>query len=572
MLKELEIKNIALITHLNVNFSKGLNIFSGETGAGKSIIIDSISFVLGKRADKSLIRYGEDQASVVAVFDFKNSQKTLDILSNLDIDAEEDDLIIKRTMTVDGKNTCSINGSRVSLSVLRDITSSLVDIYGQHDSTSMLDNSNHLEILDNYAKNELLNVKEKQIKLYNEYSDIKNKLKKYGSINQVNKNLDLLKYQLDEISNADLQENEEDELISKRNMMNNAEKLVSALGESYNLLYGDENGNSIERISYAINSLNHVNDDLPDLTNLIERLESSMIELKDVSESIRDLSDNCQFDQFEYNRIEDRLQLIRSLKRKYGNSLDEILQYKEKIQQEYDFYCDGENQIALLEEDLSIISKELIKNSRELSELRQIAANKLGDALITELSELGMKSCSFKTQFQNYSDEQILNIVNSNGYDSPIFLFSANAGQPVRELSKIISGGELSRFMLAVKNTISDLDGINCMIFDEIDSGISGNTASIVATKLYKISCHKQVLAITHLPQLASMADNHYLIEKYINNGETNTRLTLLSDDSLLNEIARLIGGNSQSNLAFAHAQELKDYSDNLKKDLTNKN
>lgn len=566
MLQQLVINNIAIISNLQVELGVGLNVFSGETGAGKSIIIDSINFVLGKRADKSLIRYGQTQASVCATFDIADCKATKEVLQNVDVDNDDDILCIKRTMTLDGKNTCSVNGVKITLAILREITSTLVDVYGQHESTAMLDDSNHLALLDEYCKDEIAELKDAQAKYYSQYRNTLSRLQKYGSMSELNKNVDLLAYQIKEIEDADLKEGEEEDLLATRRMMNNSQKIVTALSTAYSLIAQDE-GSVLERLSIATKELEKISDDVSEIDEYLERIDGCASELKDLASSLQDLAESCEFDGQQYEYIEQRLDLIRRLKKKYGSSIEEILQYKDKLQEEYDFYCDGEAQMEILQRQLEQEKRLLVDNSAALSMLRRKYARKLGDNIQSELSELGMKNCQFDTKFDvEPTDENIIDKITSNGFDSPVFLFSANAGQPVRELSKIISGGELSRFMLAVKSTLAGLEGVDSMIFDEIDSGISGRTAQVVAQKLYQISKSRQVLAITHLPQLASMADHNYLIDKCVQDGETNTTLTKLYGDELINELARLIGGSQSSQVAIEHAKELKQQADESKR------
>ncbi len=566
MLQQLVINNIAIISNLQVELGVGLNVFSGETGAGKSIIIDSINFVLGKRADKSLIRYGQTQASVCATFDIADCNATKEVLQNVDVDNDDDILCIKRTMTLDGKNTCSVNGVKITLAILRAITSTLVDVYGQHESTAMLDDSNHLALLDEYCKDEIVELKDAQAKYYSQYRNTLSRLQKYGSMSELNKSVDLLAYQIKEIEDADLKEDEEEDLLATRRMMNNSQKIVTALSSAYNLIAQDE-GSVLERLSITTKELEKISDDVSEIDDYLERIDGCTSELKDLASSLQDLAESCEFDGQQYEYIEQRLDLIRRLKKKYGSSIEEILQYKDKLQEEYDFYCDGEAQMEILQRQLEQEKRLLVDNSVALSMLRRKYARKLGDNIQSELSELGMKNCQFDAKFDvEPTDEDLIDKITSNGFDSPVFLFSANAGQPVRELSKIISGGELSRFMLAVKSTLAGLEGVDSMIFDEIDSGISGRTAQVVAQKLYQISKSRQVLAITHLPQLASMADHNYLIDKSVQDGETNTTLTKLYGDELIKEIARLIGGSQSSQVAIEHAKELKQQADESKR------
>lgn len=564
MLVNLNIKNIALIDSLDVNFSGGLNVLSGETGAGKSIIIDSLSFVLGKRADKSLIRYGENLASVTAVFD-NIGINTKDVLSQYDIDLDDDELIVKRTMTLDGKNTCSVNNQRVTLSVLKEICSTLADIYGQHENVSVLNSANHLNILDKFGEKELKTLLDKQSNLYNDYKQVVSALSKYGSLKDVNKNIDLLEYQINEISQADIKENEEDELIALRKKLNNSQIIISALNEVYNIFNGDDDQNILSLLGYSISQLTKISEYDSSLENLLERLDSIKTDIRDIAETVSDIAENSEFDMAQYEECEQRLALIRNIKRKYGNSLDEINAYFNEIQNEYEFLTEGEEKVKELEESKGELIDKLYKNSVELSKARQKIGRNLSNSILKELKELGMNSCKFDIEYKTAPEFEEY-VPSDDGFDEICFMFSANAGQPLKELSKVISGGELSRFMLAMKKIIANLDGISTMVFDEIDTGISGKIAQIVAQKMSDIALDKQVLAITHLPQLASMADNHYLIEKTSTKDKTITKLIYLDENSRLNELARLIGGDDKSNFAIPHAKEMLDNANNYKK------
>lgn len=559
MLETLQIDNIALIEKLEIGFFKGLNILSGETGAGKSIIIDSLNFVLGTRADKSLISYGKDTAKVSAFFDISDCLRVKEILSSMDIECDGDELVLTRIMTDSGKNSCRINGQKVTLSMLKEVAIALTDIYGQHEATGLLNDENHIIILDKYAKYALAKPLEIQKQLCDEVNSIKRELSKYGSLSDVAKKTDMLRFELDEIEKADLQDGEEEELLAKRKKFNNSRSISDALAAAQNYLDGDESG-AVTTLSGAKSELSSVEEYDPRYSELIERLDSAKIEIKDIAETVESLLEESEYNPYEAERVEQRLALVRTLKRKYGATIADVLAYAEKIREELNFYDDAEYNIEKLNSSLATAESKLLKNSKEIHSVREEYAKKLADSICGQLKELGMNNATF------YVDISFdFNSVSEIGADNVLFMFSANAGQPPKALSKVISGGELSRFMLAVKNIISDVDGIQTMVFDEIDTGISGKIAQVVAEKLYNISTGKQVLAVTHLPQLASMADAHYLIGKTTENGKTFTHVQLLDEAGTLQEIARLLGGSDYGTHALPHAKEMKEYSNNYK-------
>ncbi len=559
MLETLQIDNIALIEKLEISFFKGLNILSGETGAGKSIIIDSLNFVLGTRADKSLISYGKETAKVSAFFDISDSPKVRDILAEMDIECDGDELVLTRIMTDAGKNTCRINGEKVTLAMLKEVAIALTDIYGQHEATGLLNDENHIFILDKYAKIALNKPLETQKQLWDEVNAIKKELAKYGSMSDVAKKTDILRFELDEIEKADLKDGEEEELLAKRKKFNNSRAISDALAAAQNYLNGDEGG-AVTTVSGAKSELSSVEEYDPRYTELIERLDGAKIEIKDIAETLESLLEESEYNPYEAERVEERLALVRTLKRKYGATVADILAYADKIREELNFYDDAEYNIEKLNSALEIAQSKLLKNSKEIHGIREEYSKKLAVNICAQLKELGMNSATF------YADITFdIEGVNESGADNVLFMFSANAGQPPKALSKVISGGELSRFMLAVKNIISDVDGIQTMVFDEIDTGISGRIAQVVAEKLYNISTDKQVLAVTHLPQLASMADAHYLIVKTTENGKTFTHVDLLDEEETLKEIARLLGGSEYGMHALPHAKEMKEYANNYK-------
>lgn len=558
MLESLQIDNVALIEKLEISFCKGLNILSGETGAGKSIIIDSLNFVLGTRADRSLISYGKDTARVSAFFNISDCVHVKELLADMDIDTD-DELVLQRVMTEAGKNSCRINGQKVTLAMLKEVAEALTDIYGQHEATGLLDDENHIVILDKYAKNALAGLLDTQKTLCTERAGIKGELAKYGSLSDVAKKTDVLRFELDEIEKADLTQGEEEELLAKRKKFNNSRAISDALNTAQAYLDGDEG--AVVTVSAAKSQISSVEEYDPRYAELVERLDSAKIEIKDVAETLEGLLEESEYNPYEAERVEQRLTLIRSLKRKYGADIAAVLEYAEKIREELTFYDDAEYNIEKLEKALGVCEKKLSDNAAKIHDVRVNFAQELSARICSQLKELGMNNATFFADIA-YDGEKI----DESGADSVIFMFSANAGQPAKALSKVISGGELSRFMLAVKNIISDVDGIQTMVFDEIDTGISGRTAQVVAEKLYNISTGKQVLAITHLPQLASMADAHYLISKEVENGKTSTKVSLLDENATLAEIARLLGGSDYGTHALPHAKEMKEYANSYKK------
>lgn len=561
MISLLFIKNIALIDSLNVEFSDGLNIVSGETGAGKSILIDSINFVLGDRADKTLIRYGEDSARVEVVFQAEEKKSLKDFFDEYGLEFETA-IVVSRSLTANGRSECRINGRPVSLFVLKKLVSGLVDLHGQHENQSLMDVQNHLRILDNYANGtvevltefraELANYKS----LYQEKNDLMNPEERARQI-------ELLEFQRDEIISVDLKEGEESELAEKRERFAHMEKILSAVGGAAEALDGD--GGAVVSASTANAMLSGVTRFDRGLETLTERLESAKIELTDIAEELKDYLENSEFDIKTREEIENRFDKIRSLKRKYGKSYEDIQEFLEKTLNTLEKLYHAEERFSELDLLLAKSSEKLQKLSRKLYEIRKKAAEKFEKSIVRQLNDLGMKNTSFCVSLQ-HSDE--VTDFDANGGDKIEFLISANKGEPLKPLQKIASGGELSRFMLALKNIIADLDSIDTMIFDEIDTGISGNIAKVVAQKLANISKSRQVLVVTHLPQIAAMSDKHFLIDKTVKGDKTITAMTELEEEGVLNEIVRLTGGVSNSQVSLSHAEELRAWALEYKKSL----
>lgn len=559
MLVSLHIKNIALIEECSIEFTKGVNVLSGETGAGKSIVIDSLSFVLGGRADKSLIRYGSLQASVEGVFQV--SDELFPLMEELGLEADNT-LIIKRTMT-ETRNDIRVNGNVFNLSMLKKLTSALVDILGQHEHQSLLKVSSHLAIIDRYSSKAEKLLREYQ-KSYDELKAVENELDNFGDSRSRERRKESLKYQIDEITKAELKEGEEEELIKTRDKYRNAEKLMEGVSGAYNSLDNEEisvNG----LISEAIRNLKSVTRYDETLAELESRLEDARIEISDIADTLEGYSDNFDFDQRTADKIERRVDAIKLLKRKYGATVEDILEELSKMESEYDELCNSDERIQELQEQKEKLLSLVFACGQKLSEERRATALKFEKAILKELNDLAMKGTEFKVSFSSLPDESnFADQMTSTGFDSVEFLISPNVGEPLRNLSKIASGGEMSRFMLAIKNIIAGLDGIETMVFDEIDTGISGKVAQTVAEKLNNISVGKQVIAVTHLPQLASFADTHFLISKSVVDGKTLTSLIVLDEEQRVEEVSRLAGAVTE--IGKMHAKQMIENATAIKK------
>ncbi len=564
MLRTLTINNIALISFAEIDFAKGLNILTGETGAGKSIIIDSLNFVLGERADKTLIRNGESEALVEAEFDEINLP-TQKILQEYEIDFE-DGLILSRKMTEDGKNVCRINGMKVTVSALKNIASSLVDIYGQHENSVLLNSDNHIDILDNFIGENIQLAKQKYLTAYKNFRQIKAKLSEYNKMTDVDIRVEILQKQLQEINDANIVIGEEEELQKRCDMYENAEDIVRASNNAYTLLNGDMENNACDNIYTAIKELGNIEEFDSNIKGYISRLDEARIEIADIASSIESISNGVSVDEYEAQRDISRLHTIHNIEGKYGDSEEKVLAYRDKIALEVDELSNYSFMLEKLTNDYNIALDILEQKGIDLSDVRKNYAKQFEKLVITELKELGMPNTGFEVDIVTYNDiETIANKAGSNGIDIVEFLISPNLGEPLKPLKKVISGGEMSRFMLAIKKITAQIDGVNVMVFDEIDTGISGKIAQVVANKLYDISNSKQVLAVTHLPQLASMADAHYLIEKTTDNLRTNTNVKLLNSNQSAFEIAKMIDGISASESAVLHASKLIEIANEYK-------
>lgn len=564
MLCQLSIENIALIDKLSLELKDGLNILSGETGAGKSIIIDSLNFVLGERADKSLIRYGTDKASVEAVFEEYITPAVSSYLDDLGIETE-DVLVIRRKMSIDGKNECRINGRISTLSTLKGLTELLVDIHGQHEHQSLLKSANHISLLDKLGEKNIEKLKTEVESDFRDYSSLKKEFARFGNSDERERKLDILTFQIDEIEKADVKDGEEDELLTARKRIRNMEKIISALEGAKNLLDGYDSQSVSASIKNSVSLLNTISSFDDDIQPIADRLDSCKVEITDISETLADMLERLDFDSRSADKIEERLEVVRSILRKYGGSFESLQKFYDEAKKEASILANAAERVEELEIEIGKAAKKLLGSAKNLSLERRKVADKFEKDIMKELCDLGMSGSTFKVEMTTKED---VDDISANGMDSVEFMISPNVGEPLKPLAKIISGGEMSRFMLAFKNILAGVDDIGTMVFDEIDTGISGNISQVVSEKMCNISRARQVIAVTHMPSLAAMADNHYLISKSTENGKTLTHVDLLDDDT--DEVARLIGGNDYSIYAVPHAKEMKANAQRYKNSLKN--
>lgn len=549
MLNSLSIKNVAIINSLEIDMKNGFIVLTGETGAGKSIIIDSINMILGERADRELVRHGSDKAVVQAVFSV--DENIGDILKKNDIETDGDQIIITRRLTSEGKSIAKINGDTVTLNLLREVSNRLINIHGQHDNQALLNPIMHITFLDEFAKNEQ-EINEYQT-LYHKMCDIKKEIERL-KINEKEKQqrIDILEYQINEISSAKLEPGEEESLKNTRDVYVNAEKISFAISKAYTNLYDNNEAQSAyDGISIAANALSAISNLNSDIESAYNTLSEIMYSIEDISHSLNDFGNSIEYNEVALNEIEERLEFISKLKRKYGDSIEDIITFKETAQKELDDIILSEEKITKLLQELDDVTKKLETAGYKLTETRHKSAQRLQKKIEDSLHELNMEKTHFNISVISRDE------YTETGRDLVEFLISTNPGEPLKPLVKIASGGELSRIMLAIKSVLAYADKVDTLVFDEIDTGVSGSAAAKIAEKLKGIAKHKQVICITHLPQLAAAADVHYLIEKNIAGESAFTTVKELDIDGRIAELSRIIDGDTSSALAREHAREM---------------
>lgn len=551
MLINLHVKNMALIRELDIDFSEGLNILTGETGAGKSIIIGSINVALGLQSFKGFAREDETSALVELVFTVED-EKTRKKIEEFDIPMEDGQVIISRRL-LNGRSISKVNGETMPVGRIKELASLLIDIHGQHEHQSLLYKKNHIEILDEFAKEELAPYKEKGQTIYEKYASLKQELEK-SELDEATrkKEMDFLAFEIEEIDEAGLKSGEDEELEAQYRKLSNARKIAGNAGEAYEITGGDS-GSAADMIAVAVQRILQVSDYDPELQTLADQLGEIDSLLSDFNHEMAHYMDSLTFDEYEFAQMEERLNLINHLKSKYGRTIDDVLAYRDEKDARYQKLADYDTYIEGLRRDFDKQEKLLRSNAAAMSEIRVRTAKVLAEAITKECKDLNFLETNFAVTVEPTAS------LSANGYDDVCFMISMNPGSPIRPLGDVASGGELSRIMLAIKTVLADKDQTESLIFDEIDVGISGRTAQKVSEKMAVIAKSRQVLCITHLAQIAAMANHHYYIEKQVHDSITETGIRELSSDETIQELARILGGAQITDKTIESAKEMKE-------------
>ncbi len=546
MLKSLSLHNFALFKKQEINFGDNMNVILGETGAGKSLIFDALNFVLAYKTDKTLLRFGENMMRVDAVFEPISDSAKL-VLKDAEIDDEENELVLTRTLYADGKSNLRINGVVCPQTIIKKLAPELVDTFLQHESLQILKAKNHLSLLDKFC--DFYDLKEKLSQTIDLRKEKEKKLNSLGGSDEMRlQRKDILEYQINELESAQLKLGEDDELDERIKFLESSEKIVENISEVLSML---ENGSAsvISQINTSSRLISRLGD-LEDLSKLSDRLESASIELDDIVSELKEILAQADSDPKELERLDARKDKLKSLKRKYGGSIDTCLKTLEKLKQELDDLCDSEDLTKKLLKEIEQLKIEENDLCEKINSIRKQQAEKIKKRLEEELVDLGMKSTRFEIVFERKP-------VSYDGFDEVLFVFSANKGQELKDLAKTASGGESSRIMLAMKNMFAKEGDFKTMLFDEIDSGISGEVGNMMAQKLSSIARRDQVITITHLPQVASAGDNFFKVEKYVENEQTYSKVTKIEGEEVVKEIAQIIGGNDVTDVMLENARQL---------------
>ncbi len=555
MLKNIHVKSFALIDEVEINLASGLNVLTGETGAGKSIIIDAVNFALGQRVSKDVVRDDAEYALSELVFEI-NDDKTKERLNQFDIPLDDNEVLIQRKIT-NGKSTARINGETVTLSTLKLIAAGLIDIHGQHDNQSLLSKTSQQNLLDTILSDEL---KELLIRMKDTYVNLNNKISEYEQLNtkEAEKEIAFLQYELNEIDSASLHEGEDEALESDYKKMNNSKRIADLVSGAHRITGYDSEGagSLIGRALSMIRQASSIDDDAKDLELILNDIDGL---LNDFNRSIADYEMSLDFSDEDYKNTEDRLNLINSLKNKYGKSIKDILDKRDEFEDELNRLLNADEYKSALLSEITSLKKEAYKLCKEISAIRKKGANKLSGEIADALLDLNFLDSQFEIKVT--SDEENMK---QSGYDDIEFFISTNPGEALKPLNQVASGGEMSRIMLAIKSVCAN-DSTATLIFDEIDTGISGRTAQKVSEKMSRIAKEHQVIVVTHLPQIAAMADTHFEISKSVNNGRTITSIETLSEEGKIKELARMLGGVTITEKVLENAKDMKKQADEIK-------
>ena len=533
MINTLHIKNIGIIDEISIDLNKGFNVLTGETGAGKTLIIDSLEILAGGRFSKEMIRKGEEYSFV-----------EMSVSSN-----NNEDIILSREININGKNLCKINGRMVTVSELKNFMSSIIDIHGQHDNQSLLNSNVHIKLLDKFAGSELKNIKLDYLEKYNKYKRLKEEIaKNYGDDKERQRKLDLLKYQSNEIEEASLKKGEEEDLEEKKKKILNTEKLSKNLGIAENEILNV----ALDSLQSAMKALEKIEDINEEYSKTADSVRNIYYELEDCGRAVASYSEDIYFDDREIEEVETRLNLISSMKRKYGNNIEEILKYKQEVEKEIYEIENLEEYTNKLKSDLEELEKQMREVCKQMHQIREKTSKTLSEEVQKDLIDLEMKNTKFKVDI-NYSEDKEFN---ENGQEQIEFLIMTNIGEDFKSLIKIASGGEMSRIMLAIKRVLADVDEVETLVFDEIDTGISGVASNKVAEKMKEIAKTHQIICVTHLATIAAKGDSNYFISKQVENEKTKTNVSLLTDNKLVEEIARIASGEV-TKVSMQYAREL---------------
>lgn len=552
-MNEITIKNFAIIEHLEVTFENGLTVLTGETGAGKSIIIDAVQLLAGGRGSQGFIRHGAEKAELEGLFIIEDeAHPVVDTLQHFGIETEDGAVILRRDINAQGKSVCRINGKLVTIAIMREIGSQIIDIHGQHENQELMHERRHIHLLDKFAGEKMEEAYHSYTELYSKYTKLKKKLETANeNEQQVAQRIDVYSFQLKEINEANLVIGEEEALEDERRKLQNFSRLFERLNTAYESISGD--ARALDWVGSAMSDLEDAADVDKTLTTQFDAVAGSFYSLQETAHEVKSLLDDLEFDPDRLDIVEERLALHTSLKRKYGNTVEDILLYRDKIADELENLINRDERLAAVQEKFAQLVKDLEVDAEELSIIRSEAATHLEVAIMEQLEQLHMGKASFKVMISRKPGDTF----DVNGSDDVAFHIATNVGEPLKPLVTVASGGELSRLMLALKTIFSKHQGVTSIIFDEVDTGVSGRVAQAIAEKIAMVASHSQVLCISHLPQVAAMADQHYLIKKEVRNKRTMTTIENVHDEDRTNELSRMLSGAETTPLTLKHAAEL---------------